>query len=608
MTVTVVERSPEVAVSHGMRSNASASLEVTAVIVTAVVVWSARRIDVSRVGDLGLVAALPAAYWVALIALNGAFLVALHRRAPTRTMVVLFAALIVALFGVASIASPFPRGEAAWRHLGVIDHLVSSRRIDPDIDAYFNWTGFFALSAAGAELAGVRSLLGLARWAPLWINVIWATAASLPLRFLTPNRTTFWLAMWLFGLGNWIDQDYYSPQAFAYFFYLMIIGLTLWALAADVPGRLRVTLREGASRRAAARRWWNGASPHGAATARQRSGALLLVVLLAAGLVVTHQLTPVATLFAIAALAVTGRLWASRLPVILATVLVVWLLTGASGYLAGHPVLSFNQLEQAAGANLVERLAGSAGHLFVVRERMMLFGLMFVVAAAGAWRRALRDVDDSMRIVPALLVVAPFLLVPTQTYGGEMLLRATLFALPFAAVLAADALVPDGTIRGRSHLAVLTAVCSVWAAGCVTARYGNARFDMFTAHEVAAVEAMYELAPPDAVLISAAHPTPWRHRQYTNFANTTFEEICRTADGPDDCAHAVLARIGYGRQGTRAGGFVLVLRSGQQSLRMRGLMSSESIAHLQATLLADPDVELVYENPDARLYRVGDRV
>ena len=45
--------------------------------------------------------------------------------------------------------------------------------INGTVDAYFNWSGFFSLGAAIIRMTGLESLLGVARWAPLWINGLW---------------------------------------------------------------------------------------------------------------------------------------------------------------------------------------------------------------------------------------------------------------------------------------------------------------------------------------------------------------------------------------------------------------------------------------------------
>ena len=115
----------------------------------------------------------------------------------------------------------------------------------------------------------------------------------------------------------------------------------------------------------------------------------------------------------------------------------------ASAYLIGNPPLAEAGLQGATEANVLDRLSGTAGHVLVVQGRIVLTLVLWALAAAGAvrdWRRGRLDV----RVV--LLAVTPLLLFPAQFYGGEMLIRVSLFALPFVAVLACSILLPtDGS-------------------------------------------------------------------------------------------------------------------------------------------------------------------
>ena len=77
-----------------------------------------------------------------------------------------------------------------------------------------------------------------------------------------------WLAAVGVRLGNWIDQDYLSPQAFAFFLYLVLVALLLTVLSARAglpaswrPSELRV--------------WWRARTPE-EPDRRLRIGALLL--------------------------------------------------------------------------------------------------------------------------------------------------------------------------------------------------------------------------------------------------------------------------------------------------------------------------------------------
>src|SRR5581483_482251 len=76
---------------------------------------------------------------------------------------------------------------------------------------------------------------------------------------------------------------------------------------------------------------------------------------------------------------------------------------------------------------------GSAEHHAVLCVRLALTAAVFVLAMLGVRRR--RGFDDRVALV---LLLAPLPAV-VESYGGEMVLRVYLFALPGACVLAAYA-------------------------------------------------------------------------------------------------------------------------------------------------------------------------
>ena len=48
----------------------------------------------------------------------------------------------------------------------------STGQLDPNLDAYFNWPGFFDLLGLLSGATGVQDLIGVATWAPLGINLL----------------------------------------------------------------------------------------------------------------------------------------------------------------------------------------------------------------------------------------------------------------------------------------------------------------------------------------------------------------------------------------------------------------------------------------------------
>ncbi|MBT2547039.1 glycosyltransferase [Arthrobacter sp. ISL-65] len=589
------------------------------VVSLALAVGAASTVTAPVDNDLGLVAVLPYPFWAGVLILNVAFVVALRGDAagPARrpVMIWLVVVLVLVLFGTAAFVTDIPRGEIAFRHLGIADALSHTQGIDPDIDGYFNWPGFFALLSTVLRATGLDPV-ALALWAPVLNMGLWLAALAVLTGYLTRDPRRRYLALWLFCLGNWQDQDYLSPQAFGFFLHLVVIALLLGPLAARAP-QFR------GFRRADLAAWWRGRSP---AEPRPgyRVGALVITLLLITVIVASHQLTPFMLLIGVTALTLSGRVWPSRLPLITIVVLTLWLAYPASAYLLGHPPLADAGLEAATEANVLDRVRGTDGHVLVVQVRALLTLVLWGLAAAGAWRDWRRGRLD-IRVV--LLAVTPLLLFPAQVYGGEMLIRVSLFALPFIALQACSVLLPtdgsklstvgsklpaDGSKRRsylaaddskrRSYLAAggLALTCVLLAVLTVTGRFGNARYDVFTHDEIDAVAAMQRLAPPGSAIISAAHPTPWRSEAYLDHRSRTIEDLCRSDLSTARCGPLV---YDYARRST-AGAVLLITRSSEASLVLQGVRGAGGFSELEKWLGAQNGVELVFSNVDARVYRV----
>jgi hypothetical protein len=558
--------------------------------------------------DLGLVRLLPATYWIGLVALNVLFVIALNLRSDRErppspmVMLVLVAALVSSLYGVAAFSTDYPRGEVPWRHVGIADSLIRTGSIDPTVDAYFNWPGFFAPLALTAQATGINPLT-LAVWAPM-VNIgLWLAALAIVTRSLTTDRRRLWVTLWVFALGNWQDQDYLSPQAFGLFLYLAILALLLKDLGATTDLRPFSHGRSAASVRA----WWLSRVPltH---DRRRRVAALVTCLVLVAVIAASHQLTPFMLIVAVGVLAISGRIWSPGLLLLAVIIVSLWLAFPASSYLAGHPPLAQSGIGVATSANVADRVSGTPGHLFVVQVRMGLAVALWLLAGIGFLldrRAGHRDLR------PAMLLAAPFIVYPVQSYGGEMLIRVSLFALPFTAYLAAGALLPREVGRRRwvpwppradepLRLARLTVVFSVIGVLMITGRYGNARFDIFTENEIVATQELYRLAPPGAAIISAAHPTPWRNQSYLEHRYRTMNDLCERVPDATACATAVHA---YARHGTD-GAMLLLNRASRNAMIMQGIMTPDSYRAFEEKITSMKGTHLLYANPDAAIYRI----
>lgn len=567
----------------------------TAVVASIVAAVACSRVSIPVESDYGLVTAMPLAFWCAVGALTISMLVALNRDPITWQLLgLLQVCLCVAVYSAPSLMTDVPRTEVAWRHLGITETLIGSGQVNSDIDAYFSWPGFFAGLGAVLDISGVDPQ-SLALWAPLINGLLWLGAVAIVVRALTDDKRHQWLAMWLFTLTNWIDQDYLSPQATAFFLYLVVIALLLTVLAADPSRSLRAELRKNGVAKGALI-WWSSRRPS-EASRRLRVAGLFLVVLLSMVIIASHQLTPFVLIAAVFLLTLAGRSWAPGLFPVIGLGLVLWLISAASSYLTGHPVLGLD-VGGSAAANVGDRMQGSPGHMAVVHVRTLFTAGCWLLAALGIVRLARRRSLDRRAL---LLFLVPFLLVPANSYGGEMMLRAALFASPFTAYLAAGALLPRRRLHHRTGIVALAALLTAASVAMFTARYGNARFDMFTQNEVDGSRALYSLAPPGAVLIAAAHPTPWRFdSNYGDFRHSILTDLCPAGERLTNCAPKIVSVADRGN----AGVMLLVNRAHLASMDMQANHSAAEMAALERLMTSSGDAVLVYQNPDVNIYEI----
>ncbi|MDQ4099067.1 MAG: lipopolysaccharide biosynthesis protein, partial [Chloroflexota bacterium] len=201
-----------------------------AAIAWAMALWFVALDDVNLSGmtDVGLISVLPIPIFVAIATLSASFCLSLRAQPPRAWLMVLhIAALIVMLYGITALIQEVPRFESAWKHVGMSEYILRTGSIDPTIDAYHNWPGFFIFAAFLTDVAGFSTPLVLLAWAPVVHNLLYLGPLLMIFRRGTSDERLPWLAVWIFYLTNWIGQDYFSPQAYGYFFYLIILATLL---------------------------------------------------------------------------------------------------------------------------------------------------------------------------------------------------------------------------------------------------------------------------------------------------------------------------------------------------------------------------------------------
>jgi hypothetical protein len=285
----------------------------------------------------------------------------------------------------------------AWtyKHLGVADYIQHSHTLARDVDIYNGWPSLFALTAWFSDLTGVSELT-IAHWYTpgfhvLFAILVYAAARAWRLAPLTAITATF-LAVTL----NWVEQDYYSPQAT-----VMLLAVAIFVLV-------------GLSR-------------------DRPAGTLLLVVLFGAA-TITHQLTPYWILMAIGVLCITRKMkpWWIVFP--LAIMLLAFLLYNWDS--ASHYELFSSNPVKNAESNIP--VPGSLGQQVTSMGDRVLSASMWVGTAAVLLYRWVKKKEFWALSV---LAFSPMLILGGQSYGGEAIFRVLLYSLLGCSIVLAPAVV-----------------------------------------------------------------------------------------------------------------------------------------------------------------------
>jgi len=559
------------------------------------------RVDLAAVNDLGLVSVLPPLMYVGMALVAIAYGAMLARADfPTWLAVGLVVLTIAMLYGLAPAIEGELRFSPAWRHLGLVEFMSRNGAVQPSLDAYHNWPGLFGLAAFLTSVTGVSDLNGLAMWAPVWFNLAFLAPLALVLSALTDDRRILWLAIWLFYLTDWIGQDYFAPQALGFLLFLVVVAMLLRWLGHGELAEPSGAVEEGRLyrlRQVLALILDAGPMRAAALTPGRRAALMAVLLVIYVFVVGTHQLTPFFLAAVTLALVLLRRVPWATLPVLMAMTIAAWVAFLAVAFLIGHfqNVAGYvGTLAESLAANLTSRLQGSPDHVTVIYVRIASTLFMWGLAVVGVIRRLLQGRWDVTALVLAL---APFPLFLVQAYGGEMLLRIYLFALPFVAFFVACAVLPRSGDDDSPSLATVGIVSVLGIAlmgGLMVTRYGNERLEHFSSDEVAAVAELYRVAPPGSLLVALTPNLPWKSVNYEQY---------RYRPSGDDSTFGDLERV-LSDMSLHDGDVFLILSRSQQAYAEMILGARPGAWEaFRRALLGSGKFRLVYLNPDAVIAR-----
>ncbi|GCE12661.1 hypothetical protein [Tengunoibacter tsumagoiensis] len=577
--------------------------------VVAFLLWSLslQHEDVRKMNDLGMVSTFPPLIFVALAVLIFSFGFTLLRpRISERVLFFHLILLILMLFATQSIVEEAPRFAVVYRHAGYTDYIMRNGSVNPDLDAYFSWPGFFVFSAMLTQLAGYHDILGYAGWAPVVYNLIYMGPLYMILRTLSVDKRLIWLAMWLFFLTNWIGQDYFSPQGLNFFLYLVIMAIVLRWLQPPArlrPGFLAQKIYQSSAPVQKAYSWLTTPLIASGPVRPIQKGALVVILLLVFGFVVcSHPLTPFFVLTSMFILLLFNRCSPRWLPLIMAVMAGAWIFFMTKTFLSGHSSMvvgNVGQVSSAVSTNVTSHIQGNSEHMFVAMMRIVMTVVVWGLAFLGCIRRVRFGQVD---IVAILLAIAPFPLIAAQQYGGEMFLRIYLFALPFMVFFAAAFFFPR--LHPGSHPRLLAAALLILHFGLffgfLFTRYGNERMDYVTYNELAGIRHLYQIAPERSFFLGAGDVTPWPFEGFEKYGYDSMDD--------DPALSGVVAtrdvmRLELFLKAQHAPNSYVVFTRGQEAqLELFYGLPSDALNQFATALVHSGDFTLIYHNSDVRIY------
>lgn len=387
-------------------------------------------------------------------------------------VIALPALLITAvLAGTPAVVYDVARYSWTQKHIGITQLILLRGHLSPHIDIYQSWPGFFAAFAWFCKVSGATHLEAVARWWPLAVNVGTVVVIRYLARRLGLSPQTSWLAAILVMAGNTVGQDYFSPQSMAFLCALIAVAT--------------VVRPEGQQRRAPWFEW-------------------VTFVGLAAVMAVSHQLTP----FVIGGVLVVFAVF--RLTVSRLVAIVPLALAGTWATLHWSAVKKYFKVGDVGnvGANLATPSAAQHYHYTTwahVSLGSEIAAPVFVGLLAVAALLTRRD-----RLSWALATCAASMggLLVVVHYGNEDLLRMTLFAVPWLAILAAhgkwgQSAIPRRITRrvvaSRMSLVILVpATVAAYVLGDLGADYISA----VRSTDLSAVQYFEHTAPRGSILVT----------------------------------------------------------------------------------------------------------
>jgi hypothetical protein len=417
-------------------------------------------------GPFGLLTKVPV-YWYAGLVLLVACVVLARGKWEARAA---FGAisLLGALLLTPAVVYGMPRQPAGAKHVDLVLNILQSHSISNAAGIYKTYSGLFSAVAWLCDLSGMHDVVGIANYWPFFIDLL----AVVGLRFLfgrlTASRYRVWLAITMVILVNTIGQDYFAPQSVGFALGMGVFGL---ALDQESTGQSRLN------------RW----------------GILLLT---GCAMAVTHELSPyiVGGVLVILVLFRVIRPW--YLPAPILGPAVIWLLLHLRIVSSFLSLSSLGNLTNFAPPKQTGPMDPALQRLPLVGEstEALVLGLLILIVIAGIG--FVRNIRSRAAWAFMISTATGLLVIVGNSYGGEGIFRATLFAIPWLAAVGTQAM-PVGRARWASTIYGIVAVGLIGT--YLVSVFSFDDFNVIRAPDWQTMQVYQNVASPNSYLLDLIH-------------------------------------------------------------------------------------------------------
>jgi capsular exopolysaccharide synthesis family protein len=345
--------------------------------------------------------------------------VALSRPDREHEIAVAVLLLLVVLTLTPALVYDGPRAQSAAKHVDLVLQIRTQHRLNVAVDIYNSWPGFFTATAWLCDITGINDPMRLATFWPPLLGLFRLAALRYLFGQVLPRPHQAWIAVGIAVLGDPIGADYFSPQSVGF-----VIGIAVYGLAlsrTDDPQRL------------------------------------LLILVAGWVLAMSHQLSPYGVGGVLVVLVLFGQLRPWWTPLLVLAPAVLWALVHR-GALRGF--ISWETIGRAQNFRPPKTVASAAlERLPIVGQTVLALLVAIAIVGAIAGLALLRHRRELRPWVWACCSAVGLVLVAINPYGQEGIFRATLFGMPWLALLAGHWFVlPHRRLRRLALLAVTAAL------------------------------------------------------------------------------------------------------------------------------------------------------